>query len=247
MSKIKIIDYINASKTYDNTRNSDNLIIEIMAKRKVFNKNDNILDFGCGTGNYLSKFSELYECNCFGIEPSRGMRQKAIEKNPKLVILGGNHNNIPFEEDFFGLIYMTDVIHHVPDIGIMFKNFYKKLKHSGYICILTESWKQIENRWYNNYFPSLANNEKNRYPDIDKIVNISMENGLKLETIDIKENSEENIIGEHFIKMVEEKNYSMFRILDNEEYKNGLKELKQNINQKVITKGAGESIIWLKK
>ena len=115
------------------------------------------------------------------------------------------------------------------------------------MCILTQSWKQIENRWYNKFFPSLATNEKNRYPDIDKIINISMENGLKLETIDVKENSEENIIGEHFIKMVEEKNYSMFRILDNKEYENGLKELKQNLNQKVITKGAGESILWLKK
>ena len=242
-----MVDYTKASKTYDNTRNSDDLIIEIMFQKGVFDKDKNILDFGCGTGNYLQKISQNYKCNCFGLEPSVGMRQKAIGKNEKLVILEGDHNNIPFENDFFSLIYMTDVIHHVPDINTLFSNFFRKLKQNGFICIVTESWKQIENRWYNRYFPSLIAIEKNRYPDIDQIVSISVENGFKLETVDIKKNYEENIIEEYFIKMVEEMNYSMFRLLEGNEFKNGLEKLKEDLNKIVKTKDAGESLIWLKK
>ena len=242
-----MIDYTKASTTYDNTRNSDDIIIEIMYKKDVFEENKNILDYGCGTGNYLYKISQKYGCNCFGLEPSIGMRQKAMEKNQKIIILEGDHENIPFENNFFDFIYMIDVIHHIPDINILFSNLNKKIKKNGLVCILTESWKQIENRWYNQYFPSLVNNEKNRYPDLDEILNISSKNGFQLETIDIKKNPEKNIVGEYFIQMVEEKNYSMFRILEDKEYKNGLKELKKNINKTIITKGAGESLIWLKK
>jgi ubiquinone/menaquinone biosynthesis C-methylase UbiE len=222
MEENEMIDYTKASKTYDNTRNSDDMVIEIMCKKGTFGKNKNILDYGCGTGNYLHKISQKYECNCYGLEPSFGMRQEAIKKNPGLVILEGNHENIPFEDSFFDFIYMTDVIHHVPDINLLFKNINNKLRQNASVCILTESWEQIENRWYNQYFPSLANNEKKRYPDIDKIVQSALQNGFQLETIDLKQNPEKNIIDKRFIQMVEEKNYSMFRILEEREYEIGL-------------------------
>ena len=47
--------------------------------------------------------------------------------------------------------------------------------------------------------------------------------------------------------MVEEKNYSMFRLLEENEFKNGLEKLKEDINKIVKTKDAGESLLWLKK
>jgi hypothetical protein len=101
---------------------------------------------------------------------------------------------------------MTDVIHHVPDLNSLFENLYKKIKQDSLVCILTESWEQIEHRWYNKYFPSLAKNEKQRYPDIDKIVSYAVKNGFSEVIIDTKKNPEENEISERFIKMVEEKN-----------------------------------------
>jgi ubiquinone/menaquinone biosynthesis C-methylase UbiE len=242
-----MIDYSKASVTYDNARNSDDIIIGIMSKKNIFVKNKNILDFGCGTGNYLHNISNNYDCTCYGVEPSVEMRQKAIDKNPNLVILEGNHENIPFDNNFFDLVYMTDVVHHVPDLNIMFKNFYHKINENGYICICTQSWEQIENRWYNQYFPSLANNEKKRYPDIDTIVNIAKDNGIIFESLDIKNNSEENVITDLFISLVREKNYSMFRILEKDEYDVGLKKLEEDNGKIVISKNAGESLIWFKK
>jgi ubiquinone/menaquinone biosynthesis C-methylase UbiE len=243
----KMIDYTKASKTYDNTRNSDNIILEIMHCKGVFKDNMNILDFGCGTGNYLQKISELYKCNCFGVEPALGMREKAIEKNPNLTIVEGNHENLPFENNFFDFVFMTDVIHHVPDLNILFNNLHKKIKQNGLVCIVTEGWKQIENRWYNKYFPSLSKNEKNRYPDIEKIIKSSIENGLKFETLEIKNNPEKNVITDYFIKLVEEKNYSMFRMLENDEYITGLNNLRNDKGKIIETKDAGESLIWFKK
>jgi ubiquinone/menaquinone biosynthesis C-methylase UbiE len=242
-----MIDYTKASKTYDNTRNSDDFILDIMNSKGMFEKNKNILDFGCGTGNYLKKISEKYLCNCYGVEPSSGMRDKAKEKNPSLIILEGDHEKIPFENDYFDFIFMTDVIHHVPDLSILFGNLQQKAKISGYICIVTQGWNQIDNRWFNQYFPSLSKNEKSRYPDIDRIIETAVKIGLKFDGLDVKKDPEQNKVTDYFIKLVEEKNFSMFRVLDQDEYLIGLDNLRKDTGKIIEVKDAGESLIWLKK
>jgi ubiquinone/menaquinone biosynthesis C-methylase UbiE len=63
-----VIDYTTASKTYDNTRDSDDEIEEIMSQNGVFQEKKKILDFGCGTGNYLLKISQKYKCICYGLD-----------------------------------------------------------------------------------------------------------------------------------------------------------------------------------
>ena len=47
--------------------------------------------------------------------------------------------------------------------------------------------------------------------------------------------------------MVKEKNYSMFRQLDDEEYRKGLIELRKDINKTIVSEPHGESLVWLKK
>jgi hypothetical protein len=46
--------------------------------------------------------------------------------------------------------------------------------------------------------------------------------------------------------LVEEKSV-MFRLLDEEEYANGLAQLKADIGKQFYDSGRGESLIWLKK
>lgn len=49
------------------------------------------------------------------------MREKAIAKNPNITVTKGDLENIPFEDNYFDFVYMTDAIHHIPDIEMMFK------------------------------------------------------------------------------------------------------------------------------
>lgn len=59
------------------------------------------------------------------------MREKAIAKNPKIDFVKGDHEHIPFRDSFFDFAYMTDVIHHVPDLVVMFKELNRVLKKNG--------------------------------------------------------------------------------------------------------------------
>lgn len=242
-----MINYNEASFTYDNTRSSDDIIIDYFNNKISFNESVRILDFGCGTGNYLYKIKERYNCHGYGIEPSDGMREKAIAKNPELDIRKGDHSNISFEDNYFNFIYLTDVIHHIPDLEILFYNLYNKLAANGCICILTESHKQIEKRWYNVYFPSLIKIEKKRYPDIPKIYSYAKKAGFIILEPDIRKDNLNKIVDENFIKMVEEKNYSMFKLLDEIEFNSGLKDMKKDLGKTVSIKGHSETLVWLMK
>jgi SAM-dependent methyltransferase len=242
-----MIDYDSASATYDNTRRPDDRTIELMATRCSFAKGSRVLDFGCGTGSYLARLSELYDCELFGLEPSEEMRQKAIAKNPGIRVERGDHALIPFPDSFFDLIYMTDVVHHVPDLGLLFANIAAKLAQDGLVCIVTESWGQIDARWYNAYFPSLAGNEKLRYPELPRLVMSAREAGLQCLSVDEKANEGPHSLDADFLRMVGEKNYSMFRLLDPPEYEAGYAAMRRDEGRCFFSPGAGECFMWLHK
>ena len=67
--KCTMINYNLAAKTYDNTRKSSNNTIKLMNEKIKFNNLTYVLDFGCGTGNYLNEIQKIFSSKCFGVEP----------------------------------------------------------------------------------------------------------------------------------------------------------------------------------
>jgi SAM-dependent methyltransferase len=255
------IDYDEASTTYDRTRGTDEAIIERMAARGAFapreGRRARVLDFGCGTGNYLERITcliglgRLPGCELFGLEPSEGMRSKAIAKNPGLRVLRGDHGELPFERRYFDFVYMTDVIHHVPDLDLLFEGLFSRLAPGGIVCVATESWSQIEARWYNVFFPSLAENEKARYPDIDEIAHRAVMAGFRLVDVETEPNPGPYRVDAAFLALVREKGYSMFRLLGEAEYERGYRTIREAAlaggGGPFSSPGAGASIVWLAK
>lgn len=240
-------DYNEASKTYNNSRTASRTLVEFLGKQVRPDKESSVLDFGCGTGNYLSVMERTYGCKCYGVDPSGGMRAIAVTNNPNCTIVKGDHTAIPFDDLFFDLIYMTDVIHHVPDISAMFHTLARALKGDGSLCVVTESWEQIGRRWYNNYFPSLEANEKQRYPDIDRIVESATANNLVLRELVVIPHDQPAIIDDNFLRLVEEKNYSMFSNISESEHTAGLQRLQRDKGTTVHQFGSGETIVWFRK
>lgn len=113
------IDYNILAKDYDLTRTANINIINLFAAELPLDGNV-ILDFGCGTGNFTYAIKKLTTAEIYGVEPSDGMREKALAKG--LDVRLGDHSVIPFDDAFFDFIYMTDVIHHVPLYTSCFPN-----------------------------------------------------------------------------------------------------------------------------
>jgi ubiquinone/menaquinone biosynthesis C-methylase UbiE len=205
-----------------------------------------VLDFGCGTGNFACAIKTHTTAEVYGVEPSGGMREKALAKG--LDARRGDHSSIPFPDGSIDFIYLTDVIHHVPDLGVMFSEFYRVLKPGGLICVLTESHRQLETRFWTRYFPTTVDVEKNRYPDIPAIISAAVTAGLDEHKVVATDANSEFTISEDFVRLVENKGYSMFRLIEESDYATGLAALKRDFeDQRTLRDNHGETLIWLRK
>jgi ubiquinone/menaquinone biosynthesis C-methylase UbiE len=241
------IDYNKAAETYDNTRSASARVVEAFHRKIGFSQETKVLDFGCGTGNFLFEIQSRYGATCFGVEPSDEMSKKAAAKSAQLTIRSGNHADIPFADGFFDFIYMTDVIHHIPDLALMFSNLNTKLKPGARVCVVTESHEQINARWYNHYFADIEKIEGGRYPAVPAIVSSAAACSLSCDSIEILNCPDEHVVENGFIENVRQKNYSMFRLLEERAFDEGFNKLCHDLGKVIVSSGGGLTLVWLKK
>ena len=239
------MNYNDLAQDYDLTRMANINVINLFAAELPLD-DKTILDFGCGTGNFAFAIKKLTTADIYGVEPSGGMRKKAALK--EINVRKGDHSSIPFDDNFFDFIYMTDVIHHVPDMEMMFTEFNRVLKQQGLVCILTESHQQLETRFWAKHFPTTVAVEKERYPDIPDIISAAKNVGFDEHKVIITDVENDIIITEDFVNLVENKGFSMFRLIDEVDYQEGLAALKKDFKDKITIKNNhGETLLWLKK
>ena len=239
------IDYNILAQDYDLTRTANISTLNRFAEEIALDGKV-ILDFGCGTGNFTFALTRLTTAKVYGAEPSDGMREKALAKG--LDVRKGNHTKLPFEDNFFDFIYMTDVVHHVPDVAAMFAELRRVCKHGGLICILTESHEQLATRFWVKHFPATVAAERARYPDIPVLVAAAETAGLMLHKRVETDAPHEAVVSEDFVRLVENKGYTMFRLITDAEYQTGLAALRADCESGVVIPCVhGETLLWLRK
>lgn len=245
MSKV---NYDEISRVYDDVRHADIELINSFLREIDFDKEIRVLDVGCGTGNHTDLLQKVTKGEVYGVEPSEGMLGKAKAKESKVVFKQGYADELPFEDEYFDFVYMTDVIHHVPDIEAMFAEIKRVLKEGGQVCIVTQSHQQIENRPIMKYFPGTARVDIKRYPRIDEIIVKAEGQGLKYNKKTILYEDEMMELDEGYLELVKKKGYSMLHLITDEEYDQGLKQLRTELMRgKITVKLSGETMVWLLK
>lgn len=122
------------------------------------------------------------------------------------------------------------------------------MKPDRLVCILTESHQQIETRFWVKHFPATVGVEKKRYPDIPVIIDVAKTAGLDEYKIITTDTDSDITVTEDFVKLAENKGFSMFRLIEESDYQVGLAALKKDFSDKtVIYNNHGETLLWLKK
>lgn len=90
------------------------------------------LDLGCGTGNLISRETEIFDF-VIGLDISREMLKICKGKFPdrKLSLVLGDSEHVPFRSEFFDFVSMFSVLHHLPSPVSSLKEIYRILKNSG--------------------------------------------------------------------------------------------------------------------
>jgi len=122
----------------------------IQWKKKLINKfspSGSILDFGCGSGEFLHSFQKA-NWKITGVEPSELARKKAIELNGNTV--HSSLNEIEGQE--FDIITAWHVVEHVPSLLQTIRQLKSHLKKSGTIFLAVPNYQSPDAEHYKNYW-----------------------------------------------------------------------------------------------
>lgn len=242
------VDYNEISRVYDEVRGVDRAVIEAFLAGVELDASCALLDIGCGTGNYADVMQRLTQARVFGLDQSAGMLGKARQKNAQIDFRLGDAQQMPFDDALFEFVYMTDVIHHVPDIHRLFAEMARVLKPRGQACIATQSHAQIERRPIAQFFPATVTIDKARYPDIPQIVAAASAHGLALLRVETVHEGAPTVLDQRFLEQVRSRAFSMLHLIADEEYARGLAQVEAQLRQgAVVSARAGETLVWLHK
>ncbi|MEC3880915.1 class I SAM-dependent methyltransferase [Parapedobacter sp. 10938] len=114
------------------------------AAKRVAPNAENLLDIGCGAGNYsLTMLSKIPDLNCTLVDLSKPMLDRASERvsqqtNGELVMLQGDIREVELAENHFDIILAGAVLHHLrddKDWETTFEKLFKLLRPGGCLMI----------------------------------------------------------------------------------------------------------------
>jgi ubiquinone/menaquinone biosynthesis C-methylase UbiE len=128
---------------------------------KYFKENNKVLDLGCGSGQYSQIFKDK-NAFYFGVDFSEKLIEIAKNQylnttiNNKIQFIFANAFSLPFEDNFFDLVFSIATLHHIPSQKLR-KEFIKEIKRvlkKDGILIITV-WNLFNKK---NYFKILKAN-----------------------------------------------------------------------------------------
>lgn len=128
------------------------------AAKRINPKASNLLDIGCGAGNYtLKMLSKLQGMNCTLIDLSKPMLDKAYERVSKetfnkVEIIQGDIREIDLPDRHYDIILAGAVLHHLRDDAdweSVFTKLFNVLKDGG--CLMISDLVTQDTKVLNNY------------------------------------------------------------------------------------------------
>ncbi|XP_062612102.1 ubiquinone/menaquinone biosynthesis C-methyltransferase UbiE-like isoform X1 [Saccostrea cucullata] len=196
-----ITDYYNkVCKMYDKRRRVADAYVHKSLMENFTGKSIgdmDILDAGCGTGNYACYFLDHEPRSLTLVDASDGMLSVAREKlqspnlKTKLSFKTGVLPNIPFEDNSFDSVMMNLVLHHLeinpdgksyPNIAKTIKEVYRVLKPRGALTVTTLTPEQFEAYWFCHLVPGAMKQYAKKFPYHKQMKDMLTEAGLTLKT-----------------------------------------------------------------
>jgi 2-polyprenyl-3-methyl-5-hydroxy-6-metoxy-1,4-benzoquinol methylase len=103
---------------------------------KYFDTSGNVLDVGCAYGFMLQRVPDSF--NKFGMDISDHAIEEAKKRVPTATFKVWNaEDELPFDEDFFDMILLNEVLEHLESPDAALENIWRVLKKDGILYITT--------------------------------------------------------------------------------------------------------------
>ncbi|MCM4076129.1 class I SAM-dependent methyltransferase [Paractinoplanes hotanensis] len=124
-----------------------------------------ILDLGCGTGSWAQAFRMWWPgVDVLAVEPSPAMRDRAAFQP----IVPGTADNLPFPDASFDGVWLSTVIHHLPDLAAAAREIRRVLKPDAPVMIRSVFRGRHDGISLFHWFPE-AIGVLDRYPSVSEV------------------------------------------------------------------------------
>ncbi|MEA2112504.1 MAG: class I SAM-dependent methyltransferase [Patescibacteria group bacterium] len=110
-------------------------------------KSKRILDIGCADGYLGSKFKEKEANKVVGIDISENQIKEARKKLDEAISLDVQEEKIPFDDNYFDIVLITEVIEHLFNPKKVIKKIKRVLNDDGFAVITTPNFLVFSNRF----------------------------------------------------------------------------------------------------
>jgi SAM-dependent methyltransferase len=147
--------------------------------RRYSKKPGRILDYGCGTGDFLAYCSNK-QWRTTGIEPATSAREIAIAKTNTTI--RPTINELSDENDY-DVITMWHVLEHVSDPSSLLQKILSLLKKDGTLFIAVPNHKSFDGKYYQSYWAGYDVPRHLWHFNPDSMKNLLLRNGLLVKRI----------------------------------------------------------------
>jgi ubiquinone/menaquinone biosynthesis C-methylase UbiE len=200
-----------------------------------------VLEVGCGTGNYIIALHSLVGCTCWGIDPSAEMLARAKGRSPTTHFQIGGAEALEFPTGFFNLVFSVDVIHHVGDRLAYLHEAYRVLEPGGQICTATDSAWIIRHRQpLATYFAETIEADMARYPPIARLRAMYERAGF----VGIAERTVECRVPLTDVRAYRDKAFSVLHLIPEEAFQRGIAQLERDLQAGPIPCVSRYTLLW---
>lgn len=94
-----------------------------------------MIEVGAGTGNFLSLFSP-FAGRLVACDLTPGMLRVARERNPGMLLAGGDGARLPFADESFDLVTSAHAMHHIPEPVPVLREMRRIAKENGRVLVV---------------------------------------------------------------------------------------------------------------
>jgi SAM-dependent methyltransferase len=239
---MKAVDYDALAASYARYRQVHPGVLQELCR--AVTHESQVLEVGCGTGNYILALQSLADCACWGIDASEEMLVQARARSTAVQFQHGRAERLEFEAGCFDMAFTVDVIHHISDRTTYFGEAQRVLRPEGRICTVTDSeWIIRHRRPLAVYFPETIEVELARYPRMADLRAMMEEMGFG--KIDERMVELPYLLTD--IQAYREKTFSTLHLIPEPAFRRGIERMEQDLSRGPIPCVSRYTMVWGRK